>query len=59
LKAALSLDLGKNKVFSDRFCTPNAVRLRGCIDLEIFTEETKDYPRLSIRQSHDNNRFAI
>src|SRR5205085_3853168 len=33
LRAALGLDLRKNKVFSDRFCTTNALRLRGCIDL--------------------------
>ena len=59
LRAALRLDLGKNKVLSDRFCTPNALRLRSCIDLEIFTEETKDYPWLSIRQAHDNNGLAI
>ena len=59
LSAALSLDLGKNKVFSNRFCTSNALRLRGCIDLEIFTEETKDYTWLPIRQARNNNRLAI
>ena len=59
LRAALSFDLRKNKVFSDRFCTSNALRLRGCIDLEIFAEETKDYPWLPIRQAHNNDRLAI
>ena len=59
LRAAVSLDLCKNKVFRDRFCTSNALCLRSCINLEIFTEETKDYTWLSIRQAHDNDRFAI
>jgi hypothetical protein len=33
--------------------------LRGCINLEIFTEEAKDYARLPIREPHHNNRLAI
>ena len=59
LSAAVSLDLCKNKVFSDRFCPSNTLRLRGCINLEIVTEEAKDYTWLPIRKAHDNNRFAI
>ena len=59
MRAALSFDLRKNKVIGDRFCSSNTLRLRGCINLEIFTEEAKDYTRLPIRQAHDNNRFAI
>ena len=59
MRATFSLDLYKNKVFRDRFCTSNALRLRGCINLEIFAEEAKDYTRLPIRESHNNNKFAI
>jgi hypothetical protein len=56
---AIRLDQGKNQVFSDCFCTPNALCLCGCIDLEVFAEETKDYPWLSIRQSHNKDGLAI
>lgn len=59
LSTAVSLDLCKNKVFSDRCCPSNTLRLRGCINLEIVTEEAKDYTWLPISKAHDNNRFAI
>lgn len=59
LGAALRLDQGKNEVFSDGFCTPDALCLCGSIDLEIFAEETKNYSWLSIRQAHNNDGLAI